>query len=127
MCPTQLPLVTGRSSRCCQSKGVRRREQTGRGEGQAKACPVRTCLGCGVKVNKTELVRFVVFDGCLAVDGKQVVPGRGAYCCRKIQCYHRFVKQRKKLAWALRYHDREELGGIALSQGLDAEFASYLV
>lgn len=94
---------------------------------QLKAGTVRTCLGCGAKAPKTALVRFVALDGCLVIDGKQVAPGRGAYCCPKIQCYQRFVKQQKKLAWALRGHEKEKMGSIVLSQGLDAEFISCLV
>jgi len=94
---------------------------------QLKAGTVRTCLGCGAKAPKATLVRFVALDGCLVIDGKQVAPGRGAYCCRKTRCYQQFVKQQKKLAWALRCHEKGKMGSIVLSQGLDAEFTSCLV
>ncbi len=86
------------------------------------ACPVRTCLGCGTKANKNELVRLVVLDGVLVADGKGLLPGRGAYCCRNAGCYQRLVKQRKKLAWALRYQEKEKVGLLVVSQGLEAEF-----
>lgn len=94
---------------------------------QQKAGPVRTCLGCGTKAPKTAFIRFVFLDGGLLIDRKQVAPGRGAYCCRKMECYHRFVRQQKKLAWALRCHEKDKMVSIAPRQGLDVEFASCLV
>ena len=90
-------------------------------------CGVRTCLGCGAKSQKVELIRLVVAAGCLVTDPKQVLPGRGVYCCRNIKCYQRLVKQRKKLAWALRYHETEKVGALFVSQGLEVEFAPYLL
>jgi len=86
------------------------------------ACPLRTCLGCGNKASKVELVRLVLSDGVLVLDEKGVLPGRGAYCCRNRGCSHRLVKQRKKLAWALRYQEAEKTGPLVMAQGLDAEF-----
>ena len=82
----------------------------------------RTCLGCATKAKKQDLVRLVMFSGFLVADKKQVLPGRGVYCCRKVQCYQRLVKQRKKLLWALRYQETESGVGLALGQGLEAEF-----
>ena len=86
--------------------------------------PVRTCLGCGAKAAKAELVRLVVADGHLVVDRRGLLPGRGAYCCRKATCYQRLVKQRKKLAWALRYHEAGKAHTLVVSQGLDVEFGA---
>ena len=90
-------------------------------------CRVRTCLGCGAKSQKVELIRLVVAAGGLVTDPKQVLPGRGVYCCRNLKCYQRLVKQRKKLAWALRYHETEKVGALVVSQGLEVEFASHLL
>lgn len=84
--------------------------------------PVRTCLGCGAKLKKTELVRLVVLNRILLADGKGRLPGRGVYCCRQAGCYLRLMKQRKKLAWALRCQEDGELGPLVVSQGLPAEF-----
>ena len=84
--------------------------------------PVRTCLGCGTKLKKTELVRLVALDRVLIADGKGLLPGRGAYCCRNARCYLRLMKQRKKLAWALRCQEEGAMGPLVVSQGLSAEF-----
>jgi len=87
------------------------------------AYPVRTCLGCGARSNKAELVRLVVSAGVLVADRMKILPGRGVYCCRSEKCYQRLVKQQKKLAWALRYQATGKVGNLAISQGLDVEFA----
>jgi predicted RNA-binding protein YlxR (DUF448 family) len=84
--------------------------------------PIRTCLGCGLKTNKGELVRLVVSAGALAVDVKGILPGRGAYCCRKASCYQRLVKQRKKLVWGLRCQEMEKVSPFVVSPGLEALF-----
>ncbi len=56
------------------------------------ALPVRSCVGCGRKASQAELVRFVAADGRLVLgDG---LPGRGAYTCRRLQCYERAVARR---------------------------------
>jgi len=107
----------------CDSSGIRT-SQPGRAKSTKLAYPVRTCLGCGIKSNKAELVRLVVSAGVLVADRMQVLPGRGVYCCRNHQCYQRLVKQRKKLAWALRFHETEKVGNLALSQGLEVQFAT---
>jgi hypothetical protein len=82
--------------------------------------PVRTCLGCGLKTNKGELVRLVMSATALVVDSKGILPGRGTYCCRKAECYHRLMKQRKRLAWVLRCQDPEKMAALANGPGLDA-------
>jgi len=63
--------------------------------------PIRTCLGCRGRFAKYELVRLVWnnTDGAVAVDAKQVMPGRGCYvhpgCADQ-------VSRRKLLGRALR-------------------------
>ena len=44
--------------------------------------PIRTCVACGVKANKAELLRLVLRDGVVARDERQRLPGRGAYVHR---------------------------------------------
>lgn len=105
----------------CSASDKKRRN---RSEDREKGSPVRTCLGCGSKSKKVELVRLVVTAGSLVVDRKQALPGRGAYCCRNLRCYQRLVKQRKKLAWALRSPGADQPENLAVSQGLAVEFAS---
>jgi len=86
--------------------------------------PQRTCLGCGLKGNKADLVRFALSSGALSLDRQQLLPGRGVYCCRKMPCYQRLVKQRKRLLWLLRCQGNPE--GVKVSPDLEGEFGSEL-
>ena len=43
--------------------------------------PMRTCIGCGARREKAELVRLVARDGKVEVDAAKRSPGRGAYVC----------------------------------------------
>jgi predicted RNA-binding protein YlxR (DUF448 family) len=49
--------------------------------------PIRTCIGCGRKSPKNELLRFVASDGTVVFDPK--APGRAAYTCRRLSCFER--------------------------------------
>ena len=51
----------------------------------------RTCAGCGRKAFQDELQRFHAEDGEL-VPGAG--PGRGAYTCRRLQCFERAATRR---------------------------------
>jgi len=84
------------------------------------ASPVRTCLGCGLKATKSTLVRLVLSNGALVSDAKGVLPGRGAYSCRQTSCFSRVLKQRKRLAWAMRCSEQEALEALAKNPLLDA-------
>jgi predicted RNA-binding protein YlxR (DUF448 family) len=48
-------------------------------------CPVRTCVSCGTKKPKAELIRFVMHEG-ICRDEKQIKHGRGAYVCINDEC-----------------------------------------
>lgn len=54
--------------------------------------PVRTCAGCGRRAPQAELVRFAARDGRLVAGRTE--PGRGAYTCRRLQCFERAVARR---------------------------------
>jgi predicted RNA-binding protein YlxR (DUF448 family) len=54
--------------------------------------PQRSCVGCGRKAPKAELVRFVADGGRLAAG--EARPGRGAYTCRRLSCFERAVARR---------------------------------
>ncbi|HEX3906593.1 MAG TPA: YlxR family protein [Mycobacteriales bacterium] len=41
--------------------------------------PVRTCVGCRVRVAKSHLLRVVAVDGVLLPDPRGTSPGRGAH------------------------------------------------
>ena len=43
--------------------------------------PERTCRVCRKKVAKRELERWVLADGQLTLDKKQILSGRGVYTC----------------------------------------------
>lgn len=49
--------------------------------------PQRTCVVCRVKTDKRDLLRIVVADGKLQIDMTGKMNGRGAYLCRKNDCW----------------------------------------
>ena len=57
--------------------------------------PVRTCIGCGTRKSKYELIRLVLAgaEGVI-VDYQQRRPGRGAYLCFKSECLLEMKKRR---------------------------------
>jgi predicted RNA-binding protein YlxR (DUF448 family) len=56
-----------------------------------RSSPLRTCVGCGRKAPKDELLRFVAGNGTLVAG--QTDPGRGAYTCRRLACFERAVSK----------------------------------
>ena len=52
----------------------------------------RTCVGCGRKAGKTELLRFVATRGRLT--HAQHATGRGAYTCHRLACFERAAARR---------------------------------
>ncbi len=55
--------------------------------------PVRSCVGCGTRRAKRELVRFVNKDGTFLPDISGLVMGRGAYLCYDKECFLRAFKK----------------------------------
>ena len=52
-----------------------------------KRVPMRTCVSCGMKTAKRELLRIVSSqDGQIAVDLGGKLNGRGAYLCMECRC-----------------------------------------
>ena len=61
-----------------------------------KKTPERLCLGCQTVRPKKELVRIVRSpEGVFSVDLTGKKPGRGAYVCRKPECFDAAVKRRR--------------------------------
>ena len=73
----------------------RRRRATTRDE----SGPIRTCVGCGRKAAQRDLVRFGAVDGVLTPS--RSIPGRGAYTCRRLECF-RQARERRGFARTLR-------------------------
>lgn len=56
----------------------------------------RTCIGCNLKKDKRELIRFVFNkNGEMFVDETGKAEGRGAYICGDIKCLEKAIKTRR--------------------------------
>ena len=70
--------------------------------------PLRSCVVCGNKTTKSELVRIVATpDGAVQVDTTGKLPGRGGYICKDASCMRGRLK-RGRLEHALRTSLRNE-------------------
>ena len=54
---------------------------------------MRTCVGCRVQDDRSVLVRVVLIDGRLAVDGSASAPGRGAWLHADGRCLAHAMKR----------------------------------
>ena len=57
-----------------------------------KSIPLRTCISCRSKKEKSELVRYVLVNNIVTQDHIGRKPGRGAYLCNSQTCFDRAVK-----------------------------------
>lgn len=58
--------------------------------------PLRTCVVCGAKIDKRQLVRVVrTQSGSVQVDSTGKKPGRGAYLCYELSCWERALKKNR--------------------------------
>ncbi len=57
--------------------------------------PQRTCCICRKKLAKGDLLRFVWQQDGVVLDQRQILPGRGAYCCGE-KCAQLLLVSRKK-------------------------------
>ena len=66
----------------------------GKGKGHV---PMRTCVSCGAKKSKADLVRFVLDrgGGGLVQDEGHRLEGRGAYTCKAKTCLNGVGKSKK--------------------------------
>jgi hypothetical protein len=78
-----------------------------------KHIPQRTCVGCGEVQPKRQMVRVVrTLSGTVEVDPTGKRAGRGAYLCRKPECWDRALRKAtldRALKSEVSPHDREEL------------------
>ncbi|WP_152362457.1 YlxR family protein [Microlunatus speluncae] len=56
--------------------------------------PVRTCVGCRRRADKSTLIRIVRTGADLELDLRQRSPGRGAYLHRELGCLDQAIKKR---------------------------------
>jgi uncharacterized protein len=74
--------------------------------------PVRTCISCGAKRSKGELMRLVLDPlGKVVKDESGRMPGRGAYVCRGGSCMDRLPQARWERAFRIRKTLRRKSGG----------------
>ncbi len=60
-----------------------------------KKIPERTCIGCGEKKEKNELIRIVRSpEGQFSLDESGRKNGRGAYLCRNVDCLQKAWKKK---------------------------------
>jgi len=60
--------------------------------------PIRTCISCGTKRNKYELIRLVMdAQGRVVRDDRSKFPGRGAYLCPRDSCWEGLKKNKRLL------------------------------
>ena len=58
--------------------------------------PMRVCIGCQQKMAKKELIRVVrTPDGEVVLDSTGKKTGRGAYLCRKQDCFKKAIKGKR--------------------------------
>jgi uncharacterized protein len=89
-----------------------------------KSMPQRTCVGCGTLQAKRQMVRVVRdVSGAVAVDPTGKRSGRGAYLCKRPECWEKAI-QRSLLNRALKTEisgdDREALVTHGRLYGIDA-------
>lgn len=77
--------------------------------------PIRTCIICRQRNEKSNLIRIIEMDNCLQIDIKQNANTRGSYICKDINCISRFEKHKRYIS---KYGKEnitkitEELGGM---------------
>ena len=81
-----------------------------------KHVPLRSCIACREKRSKRDLIRIVrTPEGTLEIDLKGKRSGRGAYLCRKPQCWGAAL-QPQRLSQALRCEVRAEEVAVLKAQ-----------
>lgn len=70
--------------------------------------PIRSCIGCGEKKPKREMIRIVCHDENIFIDPTGKASGRGAYICVSLDCLEEAIKK-KAFSHALRCHIPSEV------------------
>jgi predicted RNA-binding protein YlxR (DUF448 family) len=56
--------------------------------------PVRTCVGCRQRGNRSDLIRIANFQGSLRFDTEKKMPGRGSWLHKKTKCLENAVERK---------------------------------
>ena len=65
------------------------------GSDNLKKIPQRTCIGCNVQKNKSDLIRIVMNkEGNISIDKTGKANGRGAYICPDVKCLEKAMKSK---------------------------------
>jgi len=72
---------------------------------------IRTCVGCGTRAAKSDLLRVVAVDGEIVADPVARRPGRGAYLHPSKDCLER-ARRRRAIPRALRVTGPLADGGL---------------
>ena len=85
------------------------------GSDNLKKIPQRTCIGCNVQKNKSDLIRIVMNkEGNISIDKTGKANGRGAYICNNIECLEKAIKSKPKehhFEENISYTRMNEIGG----------------
>ena len=65
---------------------------------------VRTCVGCRIRVDRSELLRVVARSGVVVPDPSEILPGRGAWVHPTPACVEKSIT-RKAFGRAFRVRD----------------------
>ncbi len=63
---------------------------------KARKVPTRRCTGCGEHFAKNELIRVLrTPEGEIVIDATGKKSGRGAYICKKLDCFKKARRQKR--------------------------------
>lgn len=82
--------------------------------------PVRTCLGCRSRADKSTLLRVVAHEGEVVPDSSATLPGRGAWVHPTPECVEKAVA-RKAFGRALRVTTSLSTEQVRATVGISSE------
>lgn len=82
--------------------------------------PVRTCLGCRLRADKSALLRVVAVNGVVVPDSSATLPGRGAWVHPTVECVEKSIA-RKTFGRALRVTSALDTTQIHATVGASSE------
>ena len=83
------------------------------------SAPVRTCIGCRERTEKSQLLRLVASDGAVVIDHRLSRLGPGAYLHPRPVCLEQALK-RRSLGRALRSEIDGQQAAVTIRQFLGA-------